>query len=149
MQVTGTGQIVVDSHMRSVSHPRVYAIGDAAHALGSTGEPLRMSCASGVPAAWLAADAIAARLTGGKLPTARVRYFNRCISLGRREGLIQFVTADDRAVNRALTGRLAALYKEIVCRGAAWGVAHPTLGLPTRRRRVAPAWVDAGLAGKR
>ncbi|MFF9221617.1 NAD(P)/FAD-dependent oxidoreductase [Streptomyces viridosporus] len=136
LATTDTGQIVVDATMRSVSHPDVYAIGDAAMAMGPGDKPLRMSCASGTPGAWQAADAIAARLTGGKIPTTPIRYFNQCISLGRREGLIQYVTADDRAVNAALTGRLAALYKELVCKGAAWGVAHPTLGLPSRRRRV-------------
>ncbi|TQL21335.1 NAD(P)/FAD-dependent oxidoreductase [Streptomyces sp. SLBN-134] len=136
LESTGTGQIVVDGTMRSVSHPEVYAIGDAAMVEGPGGKPLRMSCASGVPTAWQAADAIAARLTGGKLPTTAPRYFNQCISLGRREGLIQYVTADDRSVRAALTGRLAARYKELVCKGAAWGVANPTLGLPTRRRPV-------------
>ncbi|MFB7292890.1 NAD(P)/FAD-dependent oxidoreductase [Actinacidiphila glaucinigra] len=133
-----TGQIVVDGTMRSVSHPDVYAIGDAALAMGAGGKPLRMSCASGIPTAWQAADAIAARLTGGKLPDMPLRYFNQCISLGRKEGLIQFVTADDRAVGAAMTGRFAAVYKELVCKGAAWGVANPTMGIPTRRRRVAP-----------
>lgn len=65
-----------------------------------------MSCATGGPTAWRAADAIAARLT-------------------------------KRAV---LTGRLAVIYKELVCKSASWVVANPTLGLltrlPTRRRRV-------------
>ncbi|MFE1949610.1 NAD(P)/FAD-dependent oxidoreductase [Streptomyces sp. NPDC059524] len=136
LEVGDTGQIVVDDTMRSVSHPDVYAIGDAALAMGAGDKPLRMSCASGTPTAWQAADSIAARLTGGKLPHAPLRYFNQCISLGRKEGLIQYVTADDRAVNAALTGRLAALYKELICKGAAWGVANPTMGLPTRRRRV-------------
>ncbi|WP_328416357.1 FAD-dependent oxidoreductase [Streptomyces violaceus] len=136
LDVDDTGQILVDGTMRSVSHPDVYAIGDAALAMGPGGKPLRMSCASGTPMAWQAADAIAARLTGGKLPEAPLRYFNQCISLGRREGLIQYVTADDRAVRAALTGRFAAVYKELVCKGAAWGVANPMLGLPSRRRRV-------------
>ncbi|PVC97590.1 FAD-dependent oxidoreductase [Streptomyces sp. CS014] len=131
-----TGQITVDATMRSLSHPDVYAIGDAALVTGPGDKPLRMSCASGVPTAWQAADAIAARLTDTKLPTISARYFNQCISLGRKEGLIQYVTADDRAVSAALTGRLAALYKELVCKGAAWGVANPTMGLPVRRRRV-------------
>ncbi|WP_106969580.1 NAD(P)/FAD-dependent oxidoreductase [Streptomyces sp. CNS654] len=131
-----TGQITVDATMRSLSHPDVYAIGDAALVTGPGDKPLRMSCASGVPTAWQAADAIAARLTDTKLPTISARYFNQCISLGRKEGLIQYVTADDRAVSAALTGRLAALYKELVCKGAAWGVANPTMGLPTRRRKV-------------
>ncbi|MFB8019128.1 NAD(P)/FAD-dependent oxidoreductase [Streptomyces rubiginosohelvolus] len=136
LETGDTGQIVVDATMRSVSHPDVYAIGDAALVAGPGDKPLRMSCASGVPTAWQAADAIAARLTDSKLPTISARYFNQCISLGRKEGLIQYVTADDRAVNAALTGRLAALYKELVCKGAAWGVANPTIGLPVRRRRV-------------
>ncbi|MFF6996221.1 NAD(P)/FAD-dependent oxidoreductase [Streptomyces sp. NPDC008313] len=135
LEVDGQGRIAVDGTMRSVSHPDVYAVGDAALAEGPGDKPLRMSCASGIPTAWQAADAIAARLTGGKAPNVPLRYFNQCISLGRREGLIQYVTADDRAVRAALTGRLAALYKELVCKGAAWGVANPTI-VPARRRRM-------------
>ncbi|POX58057.1 oxidoreductase [Streptomyces sp. Ru62] len=142
LEVTGTGQIVVDRSMRSVSHPDVYAVGDAALAMGPGDKPLRMSCASGVPAAWQAADAIAARLTGRKLPEVPLRYFNQCISLGRKEGLIQYVTADDRAVRAALTGRIAAVYKELVCKGAAWGVANPLL-VPAPRRRVVRERADA------
>lgn len=142
LEVTGTGQIVVDRSMRSVSHPDVYAVGDAALAMGPGGKPLRMSCASGVPTAWQAADAIAARLTGGKLPEVPLRYFNQCISLGRKDGLIQYVTADDRAVRAALTGRIAAVYKEVVCKGAAWGVANPLM-VPAPRRRVVRERADA------
>ncbi|AZQ36200.1 oxidoreductase [Streptomyces cyaneochromogenes] len=144
LDVTDTGQIVVDGTMRSVSHPDVYAIGDAAMAMGAGDKPLRMSCASGGFTAWQAAEAITARLTGGKLPNVPLRYFNQCISLGRKEGLIQYVTADDRAVRAALTGRLAAVYKELVCKGAAWSVANPTFGIPVRRRRVVR---DPDLAG--
>jgi len=136
LQVTGSGQVVVDATMRSVSHPDVYAVGDVAFAAGRGGKPLRMSCASGIPTAWQAADAIAARLTGGKLPDVPLRYYTQCISLGRSNGLIQHVTADDRALPAVLTGRPAARVKELICRGAAWSVAHPTLGLPTRRRPV-------------
>ncbi|WP_405855145.1 FAD-dependent oxidoreductase [Streptomyces sp. NBC_00090] len=136
LEVTDRGQIVVDTTMRSVSHPDVYAVGDAAMAIGPGDKPLRMSCASGVPMAWQAADAIAARLAGTKVPHVSIRYAQQCISLGRKEGLIQFVTDDDRAVDRALTGRVAARYKELICKGAAWSVANPTVGMPSRRRRV-------------
>ncbi|MEW1848335.1 FAD-dependent oxidoreductase [Nonomuraea angiospora] len=148
LEVNGTGQIVVDGTMRSVSHPDVYAIGDAAMVMGPGDKPLRMSCASGTPTAWQAADAIAARLTGRKLPNVSIHYFNQCISLGRKEGLIQYVTADDRAVQAVLTGRLAAVYKELICKSAAWGVANPTLGLPTRRRRVTRERAATGPAVK-
>ncbi|MGW6057163.1 NAD(P)/FAD-dependent oxidoreductase [Streptomyces sp. NPDC055189] len=136
LDVTDSGQIVVDGTMRSVSHPDVYAVGDAAMAMGPGDKPLRMSCATGTPMAWQAADSIAARLTGRKLPKTLMRYFNQCISLGRKEGLIQYVTADDRAVRAALTGRLAAVYKELICKGAAWGVANPLLGMPSRTRHI-------------
>ncbi|MFE9119322.1 NAD(P)/FAD-dependent oxidoreductase [Streptomyces sp. NPDC007172] len=153
LETGADGRIAVDATMRSLSHPDVYAVGDAAVAAGPGGKPLRMSCASGTPMAWQAADAIAARLTGGKLPDVPLRYFNQCVSLGRREGLIQYVTADDRAVRGVLTGRFAALYKEVVCKGAAWSVANPLLGMPARRRHVvartagaAPTAESAGAA---
>lgn len=126
----------------------MYAVGDAAMVMGPGDKPLRMSCASGMPTAWQAADAIAARLTGGKLPHTPLRYFNQCISLGRREGLIQYVTADDRAVRAVLTGRFAAVYKEWVCKGAAWAVANPLLGLPARRRPVTGQRATAGAPAK-
>ncbi|MEU6766395.1 FAD-dependent oxidoreductase [Streptomyces sp. NPDC046853] len=148
LEVTESGQIVVDRTMRSVSHPDVYAIGDAAMAMGPGDKPLRMSCATGTPMAWQAADAIAARLTGGKIPKTPMRYFNQCISLGRKQGLIQYVTADDRAVRAALTGRLAAAYKEVICKGAAWGVANPMTGMPSRPRRVVREQLRAGAAVK-
>lgn len=136
LELTDRGQIVVDTTMRSVSHPDVYAVGDAAMAIGPGDKPLRMSCATGIPMAWQAADAIAARLTDTKVPRVDIRYSKQCISLGRKEGLIQSVTADDQAVDRALTGRVAARFKELICKGAAWSVANPTLGMPSRRRRV-------------
>ncbi|WP_432149356.1 NAD(P)/FAD-dependent oxidoreductase [Streptomyces sp. bgisy029] len=139
LQTDATGRIEVDATMRSLSHPDVYAIGDAALAMGPNDKPLRMACATGSPTAWQAADAIAARLTGTTPPTIPLRYFNQCISLGRKDGLIQYVTADDQSRPAALTGRLAALYKEVVCKGAAWAVANPTLGKPTRRRAVVQA----------
>ncbi|GAA4967211.1 NAD(P)/FAD-dependent oxidoreductase [Actinoplanes utahensis] len=139
LTVAGGGRIVVDASMRSVSHPDVYAVGDAAIADGPGGRPLRMSCASGIPMAWQAADAIAARLTGGAVPKNTIRYFSQCISLGRRDGIIQLVTADDRALPTALTGRVAARFKEMVCAGAGWSIGHPTLMLPAVRRQVTAA----------
>ncbi|MBC9714546.1 FAD-dependent oxidoreductase [Streptomyces sp. TRM66268-LWL] len=136
LQVTEGGQIVVDGMMRSVSHPDVYAVGDAGYAMGDAGKPLRMSCATGTPMAWQAADAITADLTGLKQPKMPLHYFQQCVSLGRKEGLIQFVHADDTAKERVLTGRMAARYKELICKGAAWGVANPGAMMFSKGRRV-------------
>jgi NADH dehydrogenase len=139
LEVADTGQIVVDITMRSVSHPDVYAVGDAGIAEGAGGKPLRMSCASGIPMAWQAADAVAARLTGRKVPENPIGYFAQGISLGRRDGIIQLVTSDDQVKSSVVTGRTAARIKEFICAGAAWSIAHPTVMLPTRRRHIIAA----------
>ncbi|MEU5263435.1 FAD-dependent oxidoreductase [Amycolatopsis sp. NPDC021455] len=139
LEVSETGRIVVDDTMRSVSHADVYAVGDAAFAPGASGTPLRMSCASGVPSAYLAADAIAARLTGREVPGNKIGYTAQCVSLGRRDAVVQWVTPDDRPKPAAVTGRTAARIKELICRSAAWSVAHPTAMAPVRRRHVLPA----------
>ncbi len=139
LEVAETGQIVVDETMRSVSHPDVYAVGDAAYARGAHGTPLRMSCASGIPTAQLAADVIAARLAGRPVPENKIGYSVQCVSLGRHDAVIQQVTPDDRAKPSAVTGKTAARIKELICRSAAWSVAHPTMLMPSRRRHTAPA----------
>ena len=136
LEVSATGQIVVDDTMRSVSHEDVYAVGDAALASGANGTPLRMSCASGVPSAHLAADAIAARLTGRRLPQNKIGYLGQCISLGRRDAIMQWVTPDDQPKPSAVTGKTAARIKEMICKSAAWSVSHPTSMLPSRRRHT-------------
>ncbi len=51
----------------------------------------------------------------------------RCVSLGRGNGLIQFVRADDVPVEAVLTGRLAARYKEAVVRSTILAERHPAL----------------------
>ncbi|WP_410592399.1 NAD(P)/FAD-dependent oxidoreductase [Amycolatopsis sp. lyj-23] len=139
LTVSETGRIVVDETMRSVSHPDVYAVGDAALAPGANGLPLRMSCASGVPSAYQAADVIAARLTGRAVPENKIGYTAQCISLGRRNAVVQWVTPDDRPKPSAVTGKPAARLKEMICRSAAWSVTHPTAMAPARRRHVVPA----------
>jgi hypothetical protein len=80
----------------------------------------------------------ASRCTGSRGATT-LRYVNQCVSPGRREGLIQYVTADDRAVRAVLTGRFAAVHKKLVCKG----VANPVLGLPTRPRPATRARATA------
>ncbi|MEU8055475.1 NAD(P)/FAD-dependent oxidoreductase [Microbispora bryophytorum] len=139
LAVSDTGRIVVDASMRSVSHPDVYAVGDAALAEGAGGKPLRMSCASANPMAWLAADVIAARLTGRTVPETTIGYSLQCISLGRRDGIIQRVTPDDQVTSTVFTGRTAARIKEMICASAAWSVSHPTMMVPSRRRHLAVA----------
>ncbi|SFB60152.1 NADH dehydrogenase, FAD-containing subunit [Amycolatopsis marina] len=116
LDVDDRGRIRVDDTLRSLSHPDVYAVGDAAavHVPG-VGE-LRMSCASGMPVGAHAADAITARAAGREPAQLNFRYFIQCVSLGRRAGLIQAVRADDSPKEWVLRGRAGAFVKEQICR---------------------------------
>ena len=120
-------RLIVDETARSVSHPDVYGVGDAAAMHMSGGQELRMACATAMPVAQQAARAILARRDGRPVKPFRFRYVNQCISLGRRDALIQFVNRHDQPVERVLTGRLAALYKETVVRSAYQVQRHPAI----------------------
>ncbi|HEY7596421.1 MAG TPA: FAD-dependent oxidoreductase [Actinophytocola sp.] len=120
------GRMLVDETMRSVSHPDVYGVGDAA-SVHVGDQELRMACATGLPIAQAAVRAIAARAAGREPRPMRFRFVNQCISLGRRDGLIQFVHADDSPREAVLTGRPAALYKELVVRSALLVQRHPAI----------------------
>jgi NADH dehydrogenase len=104
LAVDDRGRVRVDGTLRSESHQDVYAVGDAAVVhVPRTGE-LRMSCASGMPIGAHAADAIRARAAGREPKPLRFRYFIQCVSLGRRDGLIQAVHADDTPKELVLRG---------------------------------------------
>ncbi|MER5733887.1 FAD-dependent oxidoreductase [Streptomyces sp. NPDC002138] len=139
LEVAATGRIVVDATMRSVSHPDVYAAGDCAYAIGANGLPLPMSCASAGLTTMRATAAIVARLTGGEVPRAELKYHGNHISLGRRDAIFQMVDGDARSKSWYLGGRTASRLKSAVLKGAGWGIDHPTFGVPKRRRRLAAA----------
>ncbi|NEA92487.1 FAD-dependent oxidoreductase [Actinospica acidiphila] len=144
LEVAETGQIVVDRTMRSLSHPDVYAAGDCAYTIGENGRPLPMSCASAGATNMQATAAIIARLTGRAVPTTELKYYGNHISLGRRDAIFQMVDGNVRAKSWYLGGRTAARLKAGVLKGAGWGVAHPTFGMPKRRRRLTTVPDPAG-----
>jgi NADH dehydrogenase len=113
LTVDGHGRIVVDGALRSVSHPSIYAIGDAA-AIKQTWGTIHGTCQSGIPSGVHAADTIARQLAGKAIKPFRFGYLHQPVSLGRRDAVIQFAKADDSPRRWFLTGRLAALYKETV-----------------------------------
>ncbi|MGH3833560.1 MAG: NAD(P)/FAD-dependent oxidoreductase [Pseudonocardiaceae bacterium] len=136
LSVDGHARVLVDDTLRSLSHPNVYAVGDAAVVRGPDGRELRMACATAIPAGRRAADAIVSRLAGRGAAPLRFRYLVQCLSLGRRDGVIQFLHADDSPRDGVLTGRAAALFKEAIVRGAAWTARRPgPLSEGTSRRR--------------
>jgi NADH dehydrogenase FAD-containing subunit len=119
LQVDELGRIVTDERLRSKSHPNIVAVGDAAT---RAGHPLRMACATAMAMAAHAADNIAHVLQGEQETHFRFAYVVQCISLGRREALVQMVDERDQPLDRIFTGRLGAFIKEFICRFTIWAL---------------------------
>jgi NADH dehydrogenase FAD-containing subunit len=153
LAVNRRGQILIDNTMRSITAPAIYAAGDAAAFVPEAGVTTRMACATALPMGAHAADNLAAQLLGAEQQPFRFGYVAQCISLGRRDGLLQFVQADDSAQDRIVTGKPAAWIKEAICRAA--GLAATTgwaarayqwrkwRRQPERTNSLRPAPVDA------
>jgi NADH dehydrogenase len=107
------GRIITDAMLRSVSHPEIYAIGDAAAVRQAYGV-IHGTCQSGMPTAAHAAENIARQLRGKRLRPFRFGYLHQPVSLGRKDAVIQFVYGDDTPRRWYLTGRAAISYKETV-----------------------------------
>ncbi|WP_328993354.1 FAD-dependent oxidoreductase [Kribbella sp. NBC_01245] len=113
IETDARGLIVVDPGLRSVSHPNIHAIGDAAAVRQPWGQ-IHGTCQSGLPTAAYTADAIARELRGKQVKPFRFGYFHQPVSLGRKDAVIQFTNADDTPGRFHLTGRVAVKYKEAV-----------------------------------
>ena len=127
LAVDAHGRVLVDAALRSTSHPDIVAVGDAAAAVASSGEVVRMACATTIPAAQRGAHTVAALLAGHEPRPFGYRYAIRCVSLGRRDGLVQVVHGDDRPRDLVLTGRAAARIKEAIVAGTLWVQTHPRI----------------------
>ncbi|MBB3037905.1 NAD(P)/FAD-dependent oxidoreductase [Hoyosella altamirensis] len=139
LSVEDDGRITVDRMMRSVSHPEVYAAGDSVYTIGDNGQPLPMSCASAGFTRMQATEAIIGHLTGRRITQTKLAYFGNCISLGQKDAIFQLVDNNATSKSGSLRGRPASHVKAAVLRGTVWGAAHPTYGLPTRKRHLTTA----------
>jgi NADH dehydrogenase FAD-containing subunit len=113
LEVDDRGRMVTDEYLRSVSHPDVYAVGDAAAIRQGYGV-MHGTCQSGIPTALYTGASIARTLKGKQLRRFRFGYVHQPVSLGRRDAVVQFTHADDTPTRFYLAGRLAAAYKETV-----------------------------------
>jgi NADH dehydrogenase FAD-containing subunit len=121
--------------MRSLSHPDIYAVGDAAFPVEEPGAPVRMALYTAITMGAHGADCLAAQLNG-KPPTAfGLSYYALGLSLGRRDGVFQFLDSSrDTPLNLIFTGKLANLTREFFVSFGLWAI---------RAQRVAP-WVFSG-----
>jgi NADH:ubiquinone reductase (H+-translocating) len=107
------GRIVTDASLRSVSHPEIFAIGDAAAVCQAWGT-VHGTCQSGIPTGAFAAAEIARQLAGKAPKPFRFGYFHQPVSIGRRDAVIQFTNADDSPRRWYLKRRPAIVYKQLV-----------------------------------
>jgi NADH:ubiquinone reductase (H+-translocating) len=122
LEVDEGGRVITDATLRSVSHPDVYAIGDAA-AIRQDYGMMHGTCQSGMPTGVAAARNIARSLAGRPLKAFRYGYLHTPVSLGRHDAVVQFTHRDHTPGRFCLTGRPATWYKETVS-AAPW----PTYG---------------------
>jgi NADH dehydrogenase len=141
LSVDARGRIVVDATLRSVSHPSVFAIGDAAAIRLAWGE-IHGTCQSGIPSGAHAADNLGRLARGRKLKPFRFGYWHQPVSLGRNDAVIQFTKRNDEPRRLHLTGSRAVRYKEYV-------TASPPTTFRLSRRLNVPLAVIAPRKGGR
>ncbi|MFD9126286.1 NAD(P)/FAD-dependent oxidoreductase [Kitasatospora sp. NPDC059571] len=112
------GRALVDDRLRSLSHPDVHVIGDAAAVDVPGVGRLRMACATALPM-----GRYTGRLLGGRTtkPFA-FRYAAQCLSLGRGDGMLQLIHGDDSMRPTVLTGFAGRLAKAAIVNGVVAGL---------------------------
>ncbi len=140
LRVNANGQVLVDPALRSVSHPFVYAVGDVAAPVLPPGQPLPMGCKSAMPMGAHAADNLARELRGEPPAAFDYALLFYCVSLGRRNGFVQWADDEGNLTGRLLTGRSAALFKEMICLSTWWALWLEAKG------RKAVVWKRTGRA---
>ncbi|KAK1182977.1 FAD-dependent oxidoreductase [Streptomyces sp. NBS 14/10] len=138
LTVDECGRIVADAALRSVSHPEVYAVGDAAAIRQGYGV-MHGTCQGGMPTGVHAAVSIVRELKGKQPKPFRFGYYHTPVSLGRNDAVVQFTHPDDSPRRIFLTGRFAARYKETVT-ASPW----PTYGRMKKMPASGAFWPHGG-----
>jgi NADH dehydrogenase FAD-containing subunit len=143
LAVDELGRIITDTSLRSISHPNVYAVGDAA-AIEQGYGLMHGTCQSGMPTGVHAAVSLHRELKGKQPKSFRFGYYHTPVSVGRNDAVVQFTKPDGSPRHWYLTGNRATWYKETV-NAAPWptflrmtrfpgsGAIWPTGGRYTRR----------------
>ncbi|MFF2011743.1 NAD(P)/FAD-dependent oxidoreductase [Streptomyces sp. NPDC058195] len=138
LTVDERGRIVTDAALRSVSHPQVYAVGDAAAVRQAYGV-MHGTCQGGMPTGVHAALSIVRTLRGKRPRAFRFGYYHTPVSLGRNDAVVQFTRPDDSPRRICLTGRAAVRYKETVT-ASPW----PTYGRMKKMPASGAFWPRGG-----
>lgn len=123
LAVDASGRLRVDENLTAIDAGNIVGAGDCVALPDSNGAHLRMGCAVALPLGGHAAETVLHHLRGTTAVPASVGFVVQCLSLGRRRGVIQVVSADDRPRRFFIGGRAGAWVKEFICKLA---VAGPT-----------------------
>ena len=111
----GWGRVLVDASLRSISHPKVFAAGDSAWPTEPVGAgTVRPSAYTSTIMGAQAGGNVARDLAGKPTKPLRFGYLQQAVSLGRRDGLVQFTDGNDGPFGWVVTGRMAARIKESI-----------------------------------
>ena len=115
LAVYSNGQMQVLPTLQTPNHANIFGAGDATGVW--RGDHLyRMACATAMPMGVHAANNVRRLLNGTALQPFALDYVAHNISLGRRDGVVQWVHANDAMRETATPGRSAAWIKEAICR---------------------------------
>ncbi|TRV75589.1 FAD-dependent oxidoreductase [Streptomyces sp. 130] len=138
LEVDERGRIVTDRALRSVSHPEVYAVGDAAAIRQGYGV-MHGTCQGGMPTGVHAALSIDRALRGRAPRPFRFGYYHTPVSLGRGDAVVQFTRPDGSPRRICLVGAAAVRYKETVT-ASPW----PTYGRMKKMPASGAFWPRGG-----
>jgi NADH dehydrogenase FAD-containing subunit len=124
LTVNETGQILIDPFMRSISHPEIYAIGDAAHPREKPGVRMRMSAFTAAVSAAHGADCLAAHIKGQMPKPFSFAYMGQGIALGRHNAIGFNNYPADKPNMPYFTGWLGVQIREFFVRFLASGAIY-------------------------
>jgi NADH dehydrogenase FAD-containing subunit len=112
LAVNEQGQVLTDFTLRSITNPRVYAAGDSAQPVKTSGIRVRMAAYTAAITGAHAADSLYNAITGRPQKPLNFVYLGQGIALGRHETVGFNNFPDDTPKVPVFTGRLGVLGRE-------------------------------------
>lgn len=116
LAVNDLGQMLIDPFMRSISHPEIFGIGDAAHPDASTGLAVRMSAFTAAVTGAHGADCLSAMIHGKPLKPLNFAYAGQGIALGHHNAIGFNTYPNDTPNLPHFTGRAGFEFREFFVR---------------------------------
>lgn len=129
LPVNARGQVLVDAFLRAKGEGNIHVIGDCA-AMEAPPYPMTMGCKTALPMGIHVAESLACSLEGKAETPFDYADTIYCISLGRRDALIQPMRMSGMPTSWILRGRLGAFIKEGICRSVSWALEAERRGYP-------------------